>query len=677
MTCFREAPEWNVLCGEDQPASGAGARSAGVRRMSGRRVPGSWKQSLRVRAFLACGVAAAGVCTEGRSAPAGATAPRKVVVDSVEDVQPPPPGTTTLRAALETVRSGGKITFAPALNGGIIRLRIVGATNSVLKGEVYSMGLFDGYQERDYGRSALYVRKNVNIDASSLPDGITIQWDGGESESARVLAVYGNLTMSNVSVISGYALSEPIQGGTQPYTLGRGGGIAVWGTAKLNRCTLSGNRAEGDTNASRDRGAFGGGIYGNRLLLNDCIISGNSARGYGAAGGGVYSVGGHGMRGRGSALNRCAITGNRVTAQHAYGGGVFSEGGGPGSANTLALTNCTIARNAVEDNPGIPEPSGSQYYYRGGGVYMTNGSLAVASCTIVENAVTGHPAVFNGKPNMGGGAVAATIGSAHVVENMEIWHSIIAGNSVNGGAGDLYTGSLMHFFSYGYNLIGKIDFSQILVPVPPWWSLSRRHYPKEGDRDGVELPQVLSLDAAVHHASIRSVGVDEGAYAVLWYPPAGEALDRIPEGAYRTSATFAQYQMLHPVTDVFLNLVLETLRTDYASILGSDFGSGFGDLTGVTFVPVARTWTSEPGNAEWIRFWRGLDAEIGDRLGAVRLGDDFWGRIEVSPGDTGILMTTMAVSRRTRLVDTDQLRHRRPASGEGDIGSIERQAGAH
>jgi hypothetical protein len=111
---------------------------------------------------------------------------------------------------------GQSIRFSPQLNGGTIELSIVGEENSVLKGEV--MGIREeesgpvsylvGYFERDYGRSALYARKNVVIDASRLPSGITLTWVGGEEDPARVLAVYGNLTMTNVSVTGGWSVAE-------------------------------------------------------------------------------------------------------------------------------------------------------------------------------------------------------------------------------------------------------------------------------------------------------------------------------------------------------------------------------------------------------------------------------------------------------------------------------------
>lgn len=625
-------------------------------------------------AVLLCGIfLGGGGAGLSRVAAQGSTSrsARMIVVNSLADMLSPPAGTMTLRSALDAVRSGGTVKFDPSLNGGTIRLSMVGSSHTVLKGEVFVMGKFHGYEERDYGNSALYVRKNVAIDASRLPDGITIAWDGGDANRARVLAVYGDLTMQNVTVTSGYASSEPTGDDTQPFTLGRGGALAIWGKATLSHCTLSGNRAEGDANASRDRGAFGGAIYGNVLVLTDCIVSGNSVIGYGAAGGGVYSVGGAETVGA-SSLTRCTVSGNRIVGEHVYGGGVYSDGGGPGNRKFLELISCTIARNVVADHPDIGEPPGSQYYYRGGGVYMSNGSLRVVSCTIVENAVTGQPALFKNKPNMGGGGMTATIGDAHVVEVMEIRHSIIAGNTVNDVAEDVNTGSLLYFYSLGYNRIGKLDFSQILVPIPPWWSLSRKHWPKAGDQDGVELAQVVALDEIARDNSIVSMGVDDGEKAVLWYPPFGSALDQIPRTSYTVRSVLAQYQVLPNHTDVFLNLVLERLRTAYGSVLGSDFGLDFGDMSGVAFSPDPNTWPSQASNAAWIQFWRDLDVAIDGRLGTAGLDDDFWGSFAVNSRQTGIRVSIRSEWRSIRLLSSDQLGHRRPAGKSGDIGAIER-----
>jgi hypothetical protein len=594
-----------------------------------------------------------------------------IVVTSDLDAATPPEGVVTLRSAVADIESGGKIVFDPSLNGATIRLTIVSEAHSILKGEAYVGMTFQGYQERDYGKSAIYARKNLTIDASDLPSGINIMWDGGTTNPARVLAVYGNLTMNNVAITSGFSKYEAIVVGAQPFTLARGGGLAVWGTARLTRCVISGNRTEGDSVPARDRGSMGGGLYGNLLILDQCLIAGNWAKGYGAAGGGVYSVGGVDLPGLGSSLSRCTISGNRTTAQSSYGGGVFTEGGGPGGHNWLTLSNCTIARNLVEDHPDIPQTGGPpppQYYYRGGGVYMTNGSLAVTSCTIAENAVTGYHATFSNKPNMGGGGIAATIGNAHVVEYVKLTHSIVAGNLVGSTADDLYTGSLLQFNSEGYNRVGKINFDYILVPIPAWWSLSRKHWPKPGDLDGVDVSQVLALGAAPKHPAVTSVGTDDGDSVVLWYPPAGDAVNQIPSYPYDVSYVLAQYTVIPGQEDDFLFRTLSKLRIDFS--LGPTFGDSLG-YVGVTWQGVDGTWPSKPENANWIKFWRDLDVEIGDSLGTVKLGDNFWGSFAAGPLGDNLMFYRSDITDWISLTGSDQLGHPRPNHGLGDIGAIE------
>ena len=244
----------------------------------------------------------------------------ELVVNSAEDVAQPAAGTVTLRSALDQATTGQSINFDSTLNGATIELSIIGEEHTALLAETYSGMTFQGYAERDYGKSALFARKNVILDASSLPDGITIKWTGGDATPARVLAVYGNLTLRNVSITGGYSQADAISGSTtQPYTLARGGGLAVWGTLTLDHSSVYGNKIVGDNEASRDRGAYGGGIYANGLQLTNSIVSGNTALGYGAAGGGIYSVGGAdntGGHGNDTSLSQCVISGNRVTAQH-------------------------------------------------------------------------------------------------------------------------------------------------------------------------------------------------------------------------------------------------------------------------------------------------------------------------------------------------------------------------
>jgi len=408
------------------------------------------------------------------------------VVKSTDDIAQPPSGTNTLRSILSEVPSSNTVTFDSSLDGATIELNLVGEDHSTLPGETYSGMTFQGYADRDYGKSAIYLQKNVVLDASTPPNGITIKWAGGDLNPPRVLAIRGNLTLKNVNITGGYSQAEAITGSaTQPYTLARGGGLAVWGTLALDHSAIYGNKIVGDNDASRDRGTYGGGIYANGLNLKNCIVAGNSAKGYGAAGGGIYSVGGADHingAGNDTSITQCVISGNRVTAQHSYGGGIFTLSGGPLNLARMTVTSSTIARNLSEDNPDLPEVG--QYYHRGGGIYMGGGSLTVISSTIAENQVNGPAAISSGKPNVGGGGVAATIGNAHVVEDVQLQHSIVFGNLMNGAPADWFVRSILNFYSYGYNRIGSIDFNQILVPCPEWFDLSRKHYPQVGDKDG-------------------------------------------------------------------------------------------------------------------------------------------------------------------------------------------------
>lgn len=624
-----------------------------------------WHQAMIAGVVAVCCVLMAG-CGSGHGS-SGAT----IVVNSAADPTSPAAGEVTLRSAIERAMPGDRIVFDRALDGGTIVLTQVGEEHSLLKGETYSGMTFAGYRERDYGRSALYARKNLTIDASGLGSGITIKWGGDSTQPARVLAVYGDLTMKNVTIAGGCAAAAALAG-DQPFTLARGGGLAVWGTATLRRCTIAGNRCIGDTRATRDRGAFGGGIYCNGLSLTDCVVSGNSAVGYGAAGGGIYSVGGGDNangRGNDTRLVGCTVSGNRVTAQHAYGGGIFTLSGGPENTATMSLSNCTVARNLVEDNPDLPQVV--QYYYRGGGVYLGGGSLGVMNCTIAENEVNGQFAMIGGKPNMGGGGVAATIGNAHVVEDASVGQSIVAGNKLNGTPSDWFAGSLIDFHSYGYNLIGAIDFSQILVPVPDWMNLSRKHYPKAGDRDGVALSQAIDPAGARLSGSVVSVGVDAGRPTVLWYRPVGLASRKIPASGYGVTFVTAGYSGFGQPTDDFLNQVVLKVRTVYGSVLGSDFGASMGDRTGVTWFGPRVTWPSDPANAAWIAAWHDLDAAIGGRLGPAGLDDDFWSAFSSGPIGKANVMTVKPVPVMVRLAALDQVGAPRGRSGLGDIGAIE------
>jgi hypothetical protein len=650
-----------------------------------------------------------------------------IVVNSLLDDAAPPEGTVTLRSALAAAASGQPLTFDASLDGGTIELSLVAETHTVLKGEVMGMttdpvthvpiSYLVGYYERDYGASALYARKDVAIDARSLPRGITIRCSA--ATAARVLAVYGDLTMERVTVTGGRSLAEPIPETewAQTATLARGAGVAVWGTARLTACTLFDNLCDksADTGSARDRGAFGAGIYADAVALEDCVVAGNVVQGSGASGAGVFTVGGAEAPGSVSSLVSCAVTGNRITAGTGYGGGVYSDGGGIGNAKTLSLVNCTAARNVIE--PSVPVSSWG--YWRGGAIYMSNGYLRLQGCTIVENEVSGLWRVDNlGKPSLAGG-VAATIGDAHAVESMVVAQCIVAGNTVTRvdaakvpvatWAEDVFTGSLLHFRSMGHNRIGVVNFDQILAPVgePDWQSLCRKHYPQAGDLEGEALADLVVLPPAASDLSpwILSAGVDAGEPVPLRYRPLGTALDQVPADT-TIWELYAEYEVAPGHEDDFLECILARVEDGYglpgfAAAFTLDFeafiqtvdadavaagrqpytspgGAPIESLAGTAFFGPAQEWPRRFYNYPWIHFWHRLDAALKTEgvaaLGQELLGEDAWDLLfseGLVPG-THVLMYLDWVSAGSMpRLSEDQTDTPRPLNALGDIGAVE------
>jgi hypothetical protein len=689
---------------------------------------------------LVCLVAFAGFAgCGGSSGGDGGSSLPAIVVNSLLDDAAPPVGTVTLRSALASAASGQRITFDPTLNGSTISLIFVGAEHTVLVGEV--MGFDDannisylvGYFDRDYGRSALFANKDVVIDASGLADGITVMWNG--AEPARVLAVSGDLTLTNVAITGGESVFDVAANigqhpdDNQTSTLARGAGLAVWGVATLSDCAIYDNHAVGDdSDTSRDGGAYGGGVYADTVVMDNCIVSGNTVYGGGAAGGGVFSVGGRDTGVNTSSIRRSAITENRITGLFAYGGAVYSDGGGIGRSTRIRVENSTLARNLVEP-PALPPFLFDLLnigYWRGGGLYMSNGYMQVQSSTIVENQVFGRPRTNElDKANLAGG-IAATIGNAHAVEDMIIGHSTVVGNTVHEIDGvdfggytignvyphDIFTGSVFEFRSMGYNRIGVMDFSQILVPIgePAWASLSRKHYPQTDDEDGVVMGDVLGN--ATLSTLISSSGVEADPFAVLYYEPAGSALDRVPSGNYSVAEVLGELEGSggEGENPLLLPLMLDQIQASYGQPnFESEFRAHFegylsdidpdtagaqqySNCNNVTINTIeqafwcgpAQTWPQFAYNHAYIDFWHHLDLALSNEIAGVNvdqitdmgpatINDDVLLRLfglGRSPFN-GITVRLAENALNVTPVSVDQLGNARPADLLGDIGAVE------
>jgi len=650
-----------------------------------------------------------------------------LMVNTIDDIADPDSNTVSLRSALRTANNGDTITFDPNLDGKTITLTMVDQPRSILKGEVMGMreepsGLVSylvGYFDRDYGHSALYAKKDITIDASALPHGITIEWANDTDTHARVIGIYGDLTLKNITIRGGNSVAEDISSTNpdQQWSLARGAGLAVWGRLVLEECAIYDNHCESeDFLQSRDRGAFGGGIYADIVDIRNSVISGNSVTGLGAAGGGIYSVGGAESELNVSIIEQSVISGNRISGLFSYGGGVFSDGGSIGNSKQIQIKNCTLSKNLVEPIEGLPPALQSLGYWRGGSIYMSNGTLNVQGNTIVDNKVYGFPRTGDlDKSNLAGG-IAATIGNAHAVESMTLAHNIVTGNTVTEldeygqslktYAQDIFSGSLVHFKSNGYNLIGSINFDQILVPVgvPNWKSLSRKHFPKPGDVVDVAFDDVI--EHTVFSDTILSVGVDSGDPVPLYFSPKGIAIDQIPD-VYSINEQYLEYTLAADSNDTFLEIVLGRIESsfeldgfkdffieDFELFLSTvdidDTVAGLQPYTDPSGYPIltledtlwfgpAETWPSEIANYSYIQFWQRLDkallAQDISGVGAELLNDTTW--TYLFPEGTLIENTSISIehypeTKKIQLSLYDQLGSSRYADLFGDIGSIEK-----
>jgi hypothetical protein len=560
-----------------------------------------------------------------------------------------------------------------------------------------------------------------------------LNWDG--ADSARVLAVSGDLTLVNVAITGGASVFEPAADigqhpeDNQASTLARGAGLAVWGTARLVDCEIYDNHAVGDdADTSRDGGAYGGGVYADTVVMDGCVVAANTVVGAGAAGGGVFSVGGRDTGATTSVIRNSSITENRIAGLFAYGGGVYSDGGGIGRSSRIHVENSTVARNLVEPPLLPPFLFGllDIGYWRGGGLYMSNGYMQVQSSTIAENQVMGKPRTNElDKSNMAGG-IAATIGNAHAVEDMIIGHSIIVGNTVHeiDGGGpdgytignvydhDVFTGSVFEFRSMGYNRIGVIDFSQILVPIgePGWASLSRKHYPQTNDVDGIDTDDVLGLPML--STLINAAGAQADPFALLYYEPAGSALDQVPVTGYNVTEILGELRgsLNEGRNPLLLPLMLDRIEAVYrqpafASEFRSYFEGYLADIDPATagaqryancsnitidtleqafWCGPSQTWPQYEHNHAYIDFWHHLDHALAGETAAVTveqmgamgpalINDDAWLAL-FGLGNSSFNGITVQLNTRTLGVDPlgyDQRGNLRPADGLGDIGAIE------
>ncbi|MDB4265413.1 right-handed parallel beta-helix repeat-containing protein, partial [bacterium] len=272
-----------------------------------------------------------------------------IVTTNIDELNTPASAGTgiSLREAIRDSSSGNTITFDPSLDGQPILL-------DALKGQ-------------------LVIDKSLNIDASALANGITI--DGGsngdlildenetrcffisdDDNNMRLEVTFNNLTIQN-GVFE--AFDEK----------GAGANIHNRENLILVECNILNGRAFGIE-------PFGGGIFSEvgNLTMTDCIVSGNQTEGdIVPEGGGIYSNIGN------LTLTNCTVSNNQTQGEFAEGGGIFTQ------ANNCTLTNCTISDN-------LSQGEGSS----GGGIAHFRGNLTLTNCTVSGNQTEGEGAIGGG-----------------------------------------------------------------------------------------------------------------------------------------------------------------------------------------------------------------------------------------------------------------------------------------
>lgn len=222
-------------------------------------------------------------------------------------------GAGSLRNAIADAPADSTIEFATNLSGGTITL----------------------------GGTQLSIDKDLTIDASSLPNGITID----ANYASRIIEISSGrtVTLSRLTIINGRASG--------------GGGILNYGILTINNCTLWENAAT--------TGDGGGGIYNNSgtLILNNSTLYSNTA----GDGAGIWNNNNGFVT-----LNSCTLYGNQALLFYGsatnYGGGIWNEG------STVTLNHCTLSGNRAVG---------------GGGIYNDSGVLNLKNSIVADNTLSG------------------------------------------------------------------------------------------------------------------------------------------------------------------------------------------------------------------------------------------------------------------------------------------------
>jgi len=239
---------------------------------------------------------------------------RQLIVSSLIDVNQSG-FDLTLREAISIAPPGSAITFSPSLNNRTITLT----------------------------QGQLLINTPLTIDASSLPNGVTINVNGNDTPNSRIFEITErsrNVTLDSLTLTGGSAseggailnhsptLSINNSTLSNNLAIDKGGAISNNGTLNFNHSTLTNNSV---TNG------HGGAISNNGTLnLNNSTLARNSSSG---SGGAINTSDGSILT-----INNSTLSQNSSTSD---GGAIFND------QSTFTLNNSIITGNNAPNNPNI------------------------------------------------------------------------------------------------------------------------------------------------------------------------------------------------------------------------------------------------------------------------------------------------------------------------------------
>ncbi len=242
------------------------------------------------------------------------------------------------------------------------------------------------------GGTQLLAESDIAIDASGLPEGITI--NGNQASRILEVAYTRYLSLRNLTLTGGFANGDGVEG--------HGGAIYNRGRLDLHGVTIHGNTANNSGGAIYHQKV--GSLEPSTLTLTRCTISGNSA----TWGGGIFNQ-------STAVLNHCTVTAN--TSSFNSGPGIYNH---YSSGPSLTINNCIVAGNTDGDFSSADISSDSSQFTSLGANLIGDDS-AVTGLTgddIVNPAPLLAPLADNGGPTRthallnGSPAINAAIGTA-------------------------------------------------------------------------------------------------------------------------------------------------------------------------------------------------------------------------------------------------------------------------